>query len=132
MVLPARLADPDRGIGADLLEEVRTDLQAAGAAQRLHGYHPLFHQGIRRLAEDQFLDGLVVRGNAVDRQVAPWRRGLEKLGLGALYTLEQGNLAVVVVINPYAEVDLLRVRVGDKSLGDAEDRIARRHRHGGE
>ena len=34
VVLPARLADPDGGVRADLLQEVCADLQAARAAER--------------------------------------------------------------------------------------------------
>src|SRR5919206_500419 len=36
-VLPARIADPDFGIRAHALQKIRADLEAPGAAKRLHG-----------------------------------------------------------------------------------------------
>jgi hypothetical protein len=54
----------------EALEEVGADLQCAGAADGLHGDHAASGQQWRLGAEQQLLHGLVVGGDAVDRQVA--------------------------------------------------------------
>jgi len=124
VVLPARLADPDFRIRADALEEIGADLQAAGAANRLHRDGVLVFR-----AKDELLHGTVIGGEAVDRQVVARRRGLEALALRAPHAFEERHLAVVVGVDADAEVHLPGVFVGEERLRDAEDRIARRHRH---
>jgi hypothetical protein len=49
-----------------------------------------------------------------------------------LHAGEQGYFAFVVVVNADTEVGLLRVGIGVESLGDAENRVARRHFNGSE
>ena len=107
--------------------KIGADLEPAGAAQGLHRDDVL-----RLAAEDQLLHRAVVGGDAVDRQVAARRDRLQPLAFGVPHALQHGNLAFVVVIDPDAEIDLARILVGDERLGDAEDGVARRHRHGGE
>ncbi|MCY1517210.1 hypothetical protein D9M68_518800 [compost metagenome] len=132
VVFPARVADQHGGVGVELLEEVGADLQAAGAADGLDGGHAAGGDGLALGAEDQALDGVVVGHDAVDRQVAAGRWGLHHVLLGGLHALEQGQLAVVVVIHADAEIDLVGVGVGCKLLVEAEDRVARRHFDRGE
>src|SRR6202795_4881569 len=48
------------------------------------------------------------------------------------HAFEHRDPAVVVVIHADAEIHFLRALVGDEGLGDAEDRVAGRHRHRGE
>ena len=62
VVFPARVADPDFGRRRDLPQEIRADLQAAGAAECLHGDDALFLDEPRVLAEYELLHGAVVGG----------------------------------------------------------------------
>jgi hypothetical protein len=57
---------------------------------------------------------------------------LRDLLLGTAHALEDRHLAVVVVIDADAEIDLAGVGVGDESLGDTQNRVARRHFNAGE
>ena len=132
MVFPARVADPDLCRRAQVPEEIGADLQSARAAQRLHRDHALVLQRRRIRPEHQRLHGLVVGLQAVDRQVRPGRALQRLLLLDLAHAGEQRHLAVLVVIHAHAEVDLVRVLVRDVELGDAEDRVLRRHRHRGE
>ena len=127
VVFPARLADPDRRVGVDALQEVGADPQPAGAAQRLNG-HDIFFLG----TENKFLHGLVVDPQTVDRQVASVRHALQPLAFRVAHALEERNLPAVVVVDADAEVYFSRILVGDERLGYAEDRVARRHRQRGE
>src|SRR5690606_15654685 len=70
VVFPARVADQDLGGGVELLQEVGADLQAAGAADRLHGGHAAALDGLGVGPKYQALHGRVIGGDAVDRQVA--------------------------------------------------------------
>src|SRR5260221_388272 len=129
VVFPARLADPDFGVRRDQPEEIGSDLQAAGAAEGLDRDDALFLKAAEALSEEQLLYRAVVGRQAIDRQVAARRRGPHALTLGATYALDERHLAVIVVIDADAEVHFLRIRIGNVGLGDAENRIARRHGH---
>src|SRR3954466_5632617 len=69
VVLPARLADVELGLGQKALEEVCANLESTGASQRLRRDDAaLFHQ--RRVApEEQGLDLLPIADQAVDREI---------------------------------------------------------------
>ena len=127
MVLPARVADPDLRARRDLAQEIGADLQASRATDRLDGDDALLPDGGELFAEDQLPRRAVVGGETVDRQVIARRRGFQALAFRAPHAFQQRHLARIVVVDADAEVDLLRVRVGDVRLRDAEDRIARRH-----
>ena len=116
----------------ELAQEVGADPESAGAAQRLHGYRTTQRDSFALGAEQQRLHGLVVRGDAVDRQVAARRRLVCDLALRALDAIEQRHLAVVVAIDTDAEVDLARIGIAVEGLGNAEDRIAGREIDGAE
>jgi hypothetical protein len=132
VVLPARLADPDLRLRAEQPQEICADLQAARAAERLHRNHALLHQRGGTRAEYQDLHRLVVGLQTVDRQVGLGRARLHALLFGASHAFEQRHLAVVAVIHPHPEVDLVGVLVRYEQLRDAQDRILGRHRHRGE
>ena len=99
VVFPARIRDEHLGIRAELLQEVGADLQAAGAANGLHGGHAAAFHGLAVRPEHQCLNGIVVCHDAVDRQVAA-RRGLgHHLLLGRLHALQERKFAVVVEVH---------------------------------
>jgi hypothetical protein len=125
VVLPARVADQHLGGRVQLLQEVGAQLQTAGAAQGLHGGHAAGVEDVAAGAEHQALHGLVVGGDAVDRQVAARLVGFHQLRLGGLHALQQRQLAVVVEVHADAQVDLGGVGVGIELLVEAQDRVAR-------
>jgi hypothetical protein len=137
VVLPARIADEHRRPGADALQEVRTDLEATGAAERLdRGDTPLGDDGALG-AEHQALHGLVIGRDAVDRQVAARLRRRQDGALRLLHALQQRQLAVVVVVDAHAEIDLPRLRVGGELFIESKNRVAgslfnggKKRRHG--
>ena len=83
-------------------------------------------------AENQALHGLVVGGDAVDRQVSLGLRGLEKQLFGRCHAGQHRQLALVVEVHADAQIDLGRVRVGSELLVEAEDGVARGHFDGSE
>jgi hypothetical protein len=94
-------------------------------AERLHGDDATFLQRGAVGAKYERLDCLVVDRQAIDRQVRPGLAARASLAFDFPHALEQRHFAVVVVINPHAEIDLVRIAVGDERLGDAEDGVAR-------
>ena len=130
VVLPARLADQHLGVGAHALEQIGADLEAAGAADRLDGGDPA---GLARRvlgAEHQRLGRGVVGGDAVDRQVAARLGGLDQHLLGGADAAQDRQLAVLVVVDADAEIDLGGVGIGGELLVETQDRVAGRHLDG--
>ena len=78
-------------------------------------------------AEHQLLHRAVVRLQAVDRQVAARQRVARELLFRAPHAFEQGNLALVVVIDADAEIDVAGARIRVERLRDAQDRVTGRH-----
>jgi hypothetical protein len=97
MIFPARLANPDLHFRVRATQKVGTDLQAPGTAERLHGNHPLVFD---RRTIGRPLHSAVVLGQSIDRQVSARWRALQQLALGPADSFEQGDLAVVVVVDP--------------------------------
>ena len=73
-------------LGQKSAQEVGADLQAAGAAQRLHGDDAAFLHDAAVGAEYQLLHRLVVGRDAVDRQVGAAARLSAQQSLGASRT----------------------------------------------
>ncbi len=113
------------------LEEIGAHLQAARAAERLDGGHAALLDDVGLGAEDQALHGFVVRGDAVDGQVAAGLLQFDQLLLGSGDAGEQRQLAVLVGIDADAQVDLGRVGVGVELLVQAEDGVTRGEFDGG-
>ncbi len=132
VVLPARIGNQHLGVGADLLQEIGADLQAARAADGLHGRNAAGGDGLAAFAEHQRLDGVVIGDDAVDGQVAACRRLVHHGLFRGLDALEQGQLAVVVEIHAHPRLTLLGVGVGSVLLVQTQDRVARCHFDGGE
>jgi hypothetical protein len=130
MILPARVADVDRCLGQQPTQVIGTDLEGAGAAERLDGQDAAFGEQRRLLTEEQFLHRLVVGGQTVDRLVAARRHRLQTRLLGELDRRQQRHLAAVVEIDADAQIDLRRAAVGIERLGQAEDGIPWSHLHG--
>ncbi len=126
VVFPARIADVDLCAGREPAQEVGADLEAARAAERLQRDHAAGLYDLAVGAEHELLHGLVVDGDAVDRQIARGAHAGGHLVLGAADALQQRQLAAVVVVHADAEVDLARIGVGGVGLRNAEDRVARR------
>ena len=131
VVFPARVGDQDLGVGCDFLEEVGADLEAARAANGLHGRHAagLDHFGVG--PKDQALDGVVIGHDAVDGQVATGGGLVHHGFFSGLHALEQGQFAGIVEIHAHAQVDLVGVGVGSKLLVQTQDRVAGGHFDGG-
>jgi hypothetical protein len=132
VVLPARIADEHLGLGLQLLQEIGAHLQAAGAADGLDRRHALGRDGLAVGAEDQRLDGAVVGGDAIDGQIAARAGRLHHVFFHRPHAGQQRKLAVVVVIDAHAEIDLVGIAVGGILLVETQDRVARRHLDGGE
>jgi len=135
VVFPGGVADQHLGAGVQALEKVGADLQAAGAAQGLHGGHPAAgHQGLAGFAlaaEHQVLHGLVVGRDPVDRQVALGFGLLNQRLLSRCHALQQGQLAVFVVVHTHPQIDLGGVGVGVELFIEAQNGIAGCHFDGG-
>lgn len=121
---PARVGDQHLGSGADLLEEVGADLQAAGAADGLHRGHAAGFDDVGLGAEHQALDCGIIGSDAVDGQVAAGRGLVHHRLLGGLHALEQGQLAVVVEVHAHAQIHLAGVGVGSELLVQTQDGVA--------
>src|SRR4051794_1866248 len=74
MILPARLADPDLRGRIDPTQEIRSYLEAAGAAQCLNRDYAIVLARLAVRAEYQLLHGAIVFGQTIDRQIAACRR----------------------------------------------------------
>ncbi len=131
VVLPARVADHHAGSGAELLQEIGADLQAAGAADGLDRGHAAGADRLGAGAEHQALDGRVVRRDTVDRQVAARLGRVHHGFFGGLHTLQQRQLAVFVVVDPNAQVHLVRIGVRGELFVQTQDRVARGHFYSG-
>ena len=125
VVFPARIADGDRGVRVQLLEEIGADLQRAGAAQCLSGDHAAFGQHGRFLAEQHFLHGLVIGGNAFHRQIAARQTGGHTLFFRCLHSLEQGQFAFRIEIHANAQVHLIGAVIGVIGFVQAKNGVAR-------
>src|SRR5882724_5136062 len=132
MVFPARIGNPYLRLRQQSSQEIGTDLEAAGAAQRLHRDDAVFLYRRAAGAENQIPDHAVISGQAIDRQVAARSGFLGQLEFRLTHALEQRHLAVIVVIDAYTEVDLVRILVGVEGFGDPQDRIFRGHLYGGQ
>src|SRR5882724_5589176 len=132
MVFPARIGNPYLRLRQQSSQEIGTDLEAAGAAQRLHRDDAVFLYRRAAGAENQIPDHAVISGQAIDRQVAARSGFLGQLEFRLTHALEQRHLAVIVVIDAYTEVDLVRIFVCIEGLGHAENGILGRHLHGGQ
>src|SRR5690606_27733912 len=114
-----------------------THAQRTAAADGLRGADAAGGEQGRIGAEQQLLRGLVIGGQAVDRQVAA-RLGVQRqLLLDLVDGTQQRNAAILVVVDAYTQVDLVGTRIGVVGLGQAQDRVARdlldicKERHGG-
>src|SRR5205085_10824478 len=77
VVLPARVADQHVRVGVQALQEIGAHLQAARAADRLHGGDAPGLDGGAVGPKYESLDRTVVGGDAVDGQVAARLRRLD-------------------------------------------------------
>ena len=124
MVFPAGIADRHRGVRQQLLQQVRAHAQGAAAADGLGGGDAAGGDQLRILAEHQLAGGGVIGRQAVDGQVAA------RLALGgqgffdAAHAVEQGDAALLVVVDADAQVDLLGAGIGVVSLGQPQDGVA--------
>ncbi|MNH11774.1 hypothetical protein D3C79_712980 [compost metagenome] len=124
MVFPARVADRHNGVGRHLLEEVGTDLQCTGAADGLGGDHTASGQQWRLGTEQQPLHGLVVGGDAVDRQVTAGSVLGSALGFGFDHCAQQWDTPFFVAVNTYTQVDLVATGIGVESFVEAQNGVA--------
>ncbi len=130
VVFPARVADGDLGIRVQALEEVGADLQRAGAAKCLGGHNPAFGDQRRFLAEQQGLHGLVVGGDAFDRQVATRGGGGQASLFGFLHGAQQRDFPFVGEVHANTQIDLGGTGIGIEGFIQAQDRVAWGHLDG--
>ncbi len=123
MVGPSRLGHPERRLGHLPMDQVGRHPQGTGPARCVARGDAA--RGDRFVAgtEHQLLHGRGVCGRAGDRQVRLRRLLLDDSLSRSLDRFEHGRLTAGVLIDADAEIDLLRVRIGTKRLGEAEDRI---------
>ena len=126
MVLPGRIADPDRGVGEVALEEICAHLQRAGAAQRLDDGDASGTQRRMMFAKQQGLDGAAIGRQSLHRQI---EAGLLQLALqpvsGQTDRLQLRNDGLLVIVQPDAEVNFVCPGILLKGFHQGQDRIAR-------
>ena len=112
MVFPRRVADPHAGIGEVALEEIRANLQCAGAAESLNGRHALLLENRVVRAKQQRRHGVTVAVKPFHRQI---QRGAVRLRVqtrfGFRHRLQLWNDAVFVVVQPDTEVNFVAARI---------------------
>jgi hypothetical protein len=131
VVFPAGVRDQHFGVGADFLQKVGTDFQAARAANGLHGGHTARLDHVRFGTKHQRLDGVVIGHDAVNRQVATRGGGGHHGFFSRLHALQQGQFAVVVEVHAHAQVHLVGVGVGVELLVQTQNGVAGGHFDGG-
>ncbi|CRP22050.1 hypothetical protein PAERUG_E6_London_17_VIM_2_12_12_01429 [Pseudomonas aeruginosa] len=127
VVFPARVADGHGGFGQQALEEIGAELESAGTADGLGGDHATFGEQLGVVAEQQFLHALVIGGDALDRQVAARRVGLDTRLLCSLHGAQQRNAPLLVVVHAHAQVDLARAGIGVERFVQAKDGVTGCH-----
>jgi len=132
VVFPARVADGDDGVWQQLLEEISADLQGASATNGLDGHDTTSFEQWRVVPEQQGLNGLVIGGDTVDRQVATGGVLRHTNGFRFGNGTQEWNLPLLVAVNAYAKVDLGGSCVGVECFVEAQDRIAWCHFDSGE
>ena len=113
-------------------QKVGAHFQRPGAADGLHGDGA---PGLNNWAvgpKYELLDCLVVGGQAFDWQIGARRLLFHQDFFGFAHAGEQRHFAIVVIIDPDAQVDLRWIGVGVESLGNAQNRVARGHVDGAE
>ena len=135
VVVPGRVADPDRAAGKEAIDEVGTDLQAAARADRLDGRDPAGgHRLVRGTEQQRLHRGAEVRC-AFNRQIGLRGPAAANDSLGAANRGHDRDAAFVVEVDADAQVDLVRTRIFLEVLVEAQDRVAREVRnvleHGG-
>jgi hypothetical protein len=131
VIFPARIADPHGGGRIDPPQQVRAELEPAGATERLDGDCAAGAQDFAVSAENELLHRPIVGLRAVDREIVARQRRLREALFDAAHAFENGHLPVVVVIDAYAQIHLFRVQVRIEGLRDAENGVARRQLEGG-
>ena len=127
MVFPAGVRDQYLGIGVELFKKVSADFEAAGAANGLHGGHTAGFDRLAVRAKHQRLDACIVSGDAVNGQITTWFGGFHHGLFSRLHAGQQRQLAVVIVINAYAQIDLGGVAVRIELFVQTQNRVAEGH-----
>ena len=125
VVVPGRVADPDRRVGQPGLEEISADFEPTRRTHGLYRRDPT--GGDRRMARpEQQLGDLGAAGRvALHRQVGLGACGGQDAGLGQLHAGQHRQPALLVEIDADRQVDLGRPRIGVVGIDQREDRIAR-------
>ncbi len=125
MIGPGGLADPDGGIGHELLQEVGADAQGARAAGGMGGPHAPGGAGFVALTEDHVLHELAVGGVAANGHVGLGLGSFQYFGLSGLDALEDGGGAGGVLEYADAQVHLGGVRVLLERDGQTQNGVGR-------
>ena len=104
----------------------------APVTEGLQCNHAVFRNRRAPRAKNQIPHCAVIGWQAVDGQVTARGRFLGQLELCLAHAIEQGHLAVFVVIDADPQVDLVRILVCVEGLGDSENGVLWGHLHGGE
>ncbi len=124
VIVPGRIADPYRALREVAFQEVRGDADRSRAAERLDGGDALLLHGRVIGAEHEFLHGLAVLRHAFHWQVGMWCALLVHPFGRLTHAAEHGNLAVGVVVQADAQVDLMVARVGLEGFEQRQDGVA--------
>ena len=125
VVVPGRVADPQRAARQPALDEIGAHFQAAAAAHRLQRGDAPAGDGLVGLAEQQVLHRGAHGARALDRQVGLRAALGQHPGFGLVHAVQHGDAAGVVEVDADGQVDLVRARVLLEGVVEAQDRVAR-------
>ena len=116
MVLPGRVTNRDSAIWAEPAEVFRSHPKAPSSTEGINGHHPATCKHRTAIAEKQCLYGLVIGGRPINGLIATGQAFGDPGLFGPFYGPQQGQLALVVVINPNAEVHFFGPLIGKKGF----------------
>src|SRR3546814_4953754 len=123
--IPGGIAYPDGTVRIRLAPEVGPYFQGTRAAHALYGGHAASAYALAVGAEHQVLDSLAILGQAFDWPVGA-RPRMPGTGLfRRLNGLKKRNTAIVVVIQPYGEIDFPGPGIPMAFFAQAKNGIAR-------
>jgi len=126
VIFPARVADPDLDPRVEHAQPVGAHLERAAPAERLRRDDAFLEHRRVLGAEQQMLRGAVECPQPVHWQVILGLTRRDEFLLGLLNAVQHRYLAAIVAVDADAEIDFLRIGIGEKRLGYADDRIDRR------
>ena len=123
VVGPGGIGDPD-GLGQTVAHhEFGGDTQSTGTARRLGGLGTATGNQRSILSEQQLLHDAAIFDIAFNTEVVLGLLVGQELLLGFLDAVKNGGGTGLVLVDPYAQIDLVAARVSAEGFGQAQDRI---------